>query len=167
MAFDFAPSGWAECNGQLLPVSQYQTLFNLMGTAFGGDGVNTFGIPDLRGRVPVCPGTGPGLEPIAYAEVGGVNATTLLPEHLPAHAHPLQGTSAAGTVGSPDGALPAHAQDASRNAVDLYSTATPDAPMQAGAIGSTGGGQAVTNMQPFLGLRWCIALTGYVFSNWP
>src|SRR5512146_1179478 len=101
-AGNFAPAGWMFCEGQLLPISEWETLFNLIGTTYGGDGQSTFGLPDLRGRIPVHAGAG-----FTLAETGGVESVTLTVSQIPAHSHALMGTSSFATTTSPQGAIPA------------------------------------------------------------
>lgn len=153
--FNFAPIGWAQCNGQLLPISQNTALFSLLGTMYGGDGISTFALPDLRGRVPIHTGQGPGLSSYFQGQVGGTEIVTLLSNQVPAHTHPLIGTSAVGTSDTPTGLLPA------RNAAGepIYGSGAPAA-MGAAAVGLNTGGLPHSNVQPYLTLNWCIALVG-------
>ena len=150
VSFGFAPKGWAQCDGQLLPINQNQALFSLLGTTYGGDGQVNFGLPDLRGRIPIHMGSGHTL-----GERGGEQAHTLSLAEVPTHSHVLNGTSNAGTLiiaaGNLLGASPSQ----------LYQA--PDgnlAAMNTGSIASVGGSQAHQNMQPFLALKFCIALQG-------
>jgi len=149
MSFNFAPQGWAMCNGQLLPINQNQALFSLLGTTFGGDGRVNFALPDLRGNVPIHVGSGHTL-----GEKGGEQAHTLSVAELPTHTHVLNGTNTDGTQAVPIGNLLA------RSATQLYAPATNLQAMNAGSVGNTGGSQAHLNMQPFLILSFCIALQG-------
>jgi microcystin-dependent protein len=151
----FAPKGWALCNGQLLPISQYQALFSLLGTTYGGNGATNFALPDLRGRVPIHAGTGPGLSTHALGEKSGEENHTLSVGEMPAHAHVLRGSSAAGISASPSGMFPAR----SAAQIPRYG-ATPDAALAATAISSVGGNQAHSNLQPSLALNYVIALQG-------
>src|SRR5688500_11443147 len=105
--FDFAPTGWAFCDGQVLPISQNTALFSLLGTTYGGDGKSTFALPDLQGRAPMHPGQGPGLSLRDLGESGGSEAATLLASELPTHSHALSGSSNPATTTDPAGALPA------------------------------------------------------------
>jgi len=148
--FAFPPKGWALCNGQLLPISQNQALFSLLGTTYGGDGRVSFALPDLRGRTPMHMGMGHTL-----GERGGEEAHTLSIAELPTHTHVLSGTSAAGTDPLPTGNLPASSVNALYHAADNGLVAT--AP---GSVPMTGGSQAHLNMQPYLTLSFCIALQG-------
>lgn len=149
MSFVFPPKGWALCNGQLLPINQNQALFSLLGTTFGGDGRVNFGLPDLRGRVPVHVGSG-----FTLGQRGGEQAHTLSIGELPTHPHVLNGTSSTGTVIVPNGNLLA------TTANQLYRQADAPVAMNATAISNTGGSQAHLNMQPFLTISFCIALQG-------
>ncbi len=149
-AGNFAPAGWMFCAGQLLPISENETLFNLIGTTYGGDGQSTFALPDLRGRVPTHFGNG-----FTLAETGGVENVTLTVNQIAAHAHPLLATGSAASSGSPAGAVPAEA-------TKRFYTAMPASPvaMSPSAIGSTGGSQPHDNMQPFLCISFIISLFG-------
>ena len=149
--FDFAPRGWADCDGQLLPINQNQALFALLGTTYGGDGRTTFALPDLRGRVPIHFGSGH-----PQGQRAGEERHTLTTAELPAHAHPTQCSSAAGTSKSPAGNFPA---SESNGAIAVYST-TSNATLNASAVTNAGGGQSHENMQPFLTLTFAIALQG-------
>ena len=153
--FNFNPVGWARCEGQLLPIAQYDTLFNLIGTTYGGDGETTFALPDLRGRAPLSAGQGPGLAGYPQGELGGQETVTLNTTQLPAHSHSAGAKgSPTATSKSPDGAAPAvRATGAS------YGTAA-DLAMTPNTIGNSGGGQAHENCQPYLVSSWCIAVEG-------
>jgi microcystin-dependent protein len=150
MSFEFAPKGWALCNGQLLPINQNQGLFSLLGTTFGGDGRVNFALPDLRTRVPIHVGSGHTL-----GERGGEQAHTLSIAEVPEHAHIAIGTSQDGSVVVPAGAYLAKAAPA-----NPYSVPTNLGALNPGTLGNTGGSQAHLNMQPFLTLNFCIALQG-------
>ncbi len=159
VGFNFAPRGWALCNGQLLAISQYSALFSLLGTTFGGDGRTTFGLPELRGRSIVHVGTGPGLPAITWGEkIGSVTISTgNMPAHT--HAYSVQATTTAANQSTPAGHVPALAEDANRNAINIYSNATPNTALGgATATGSTGSGSQFRN--PMLGIYYCIALQG-------
>ncbi len=157
MAFggNFAPQGWAFCDGSLLPISQYDALFSLIGTTFGGDGQTTFALPDLRGRAPLHQGQGPGLSNYVLGQSGGAQEVTLTVGQLPSHSHPAMGNSGAGTSASPSGAVWAGSP------VAIYGAgAAANVAMSATAISSSGGGQPHDNMLPFVTLSFCIALEG-------
>jgi microcystin-dependent protein len=153
--WNFCPRNSAPLDGQLLSIAQNSALFSLLGTQYGGDGRTTFGLPDMRGRFAMHPGAGPGLSPRQQGQQGGTETNTLTVDQLPAHGHTLNGTSAAANTPSPAGNLPATTgRDSS------YASGSADAAMAAGAIGNTGGGQAVNNMPPFNVVIWCIAVQG-------
>ena len=150
MSFAFAPKGWAQCNGQLLPINQNQALFSLLGTTFGGDGRVNFALPDQRGRTPIHVGGGHTL-----GEKGGEQAHTLSIAELPTHTHVLSGTPNPATAFAPSGSLLyAKATQA------LYGAPSGLVAMNPGCVGNTGGSQAHLNMEPFLVLNFCIALQG-------
>jgi microcystin-dependent protein len=153
-AGNFAPNGWAFCHGQLLAISENEVLFQLIGTTYGGDGQSTFGLPDLRGRVPIHQGQGPGLNNRQLSQAGGAENVTLLASQLPMHGHTQLVSAAPALSRSPQGNLPAIAQG------DLYSTGAPSIAMAASAITQTGGNQPHENMQPYLGLNFIISLFG-------
>ncbi|CAB5660412.1 Phage Tail Collar Domain [Delftia tsuruhatensis] len=148
-SFNFAPKGWAICNGQLLPINQNQGLFSLLGTSYGGDGRVTFALPDLRARMPMHQGIG-----YTQGQSGGEAAHTLTLAEMPAHTHALQATTATGQATSPAGTsnLPA----ASRG----HYAQSGDATLHSSTLASVGGGQAHLNMPPFLVLNFCISLVG-------
>ncbi len=152
--FNFAPRGWALCDGQLLPISQYSALFSLLGTAFGGDGRTTFALPDLRGRVPVHVGNGPGLSPIRWGDKSGAESMTLTVVNLPSHSHALVGTNATADQAQPGGNALAQSSE------DQYAAAAPGDAMRAGSVGSAGGNQAFNIRNPFVGIYYSIALQG-------
>jgi microcystin-dependent protein len=152
----FAPKGWALCNGQLLPINQNQALFSLLGTTYGGNGQTSFALPDLRDRVPIHFGQGPGLTPRSLGERSGAVTHTLLLTEYPNHTHGMRVSSALASLVSPTGAYPA------RNPAGYtqYAPAPPDALMSDSAVGLVGGNQPHVNMQPYLGLHFVIALQG-------
>jgi microcystin-dependent protein len=156
VSWNYPPKGWAFCNGQLLSISQNQALFSLLGTTYGGNGVTTFALPDLRGRVPVHFGQGPGLSSRSLGERAGETAHTLTPQEVPIHGHGIQASSGIATSVLPAGMFPA------RNAASLpqYALASGDVAMAAGMVGTTGGGQPHENAQPFLVINFAIALVG-------
>lgn len=154
-AGNFAPRGWAFCNGQLLAISTNTALFSLLGTQYGGDGRTTFGLPDLRGRVPIGPGQGPGLSSYQIGQKIGSEQTVLTTANLPSHSHSLNGSSTPGTSSSPNGNVPA----VNRDGILHYGTQA-DASMSSASIANTGGNQPINNIQPVLGMHYCIALQG-------
>jgi microcystin-dependent protein len=154
-AGNFAPTGWALCNGQLLAISSNTALFSLLGTQYGGNGVSTFGLPDLRGRAPVHFGQGPGLANYSQGQVGGEEGHTLAPAEMPSHTHTAYGDSSNGSSDVPTGLLPA------RNAAGIPSFgATASATLSGTYIAPAGSNQPHNNMPPFLVMNYCIALQG-------
>lgn len=158
-AGNFAPKGWALCNGQIMPISQNTALFSLLGTTYGGNGTTTFALPDLRGRAPMQQGQGPGLSPRVLGELGGEESVTLLSTEMPAHTHPVTATTAQGTTGSPSNARWATTR-IGRQGVYAYSTAAPDQDMSPFASGISGGSQPHNNMPPYVVINYIIALEG-------
>lgn len=156
---NFAPTGWALCNGQLLPINQNQALFSILGTTYGGDGKTTFGLPDLRGRVPMHAGNGPGLSPRNLGESSGTETVALTVQQIPLHTHPLMGSGQPGATDNPEGALPAAVVDSSGTGISAYSS-QPNTAMSPQAIGPSGGGQPHTNLQPYQCINFIIALDG-------
>jgi microcystin-dependent protein len=152
------PKGWALCDGQVLPIQGNAALHSLLGNRFGGDGVKTFALPDLRGRVPLHHGQGPGLTDRPLGQQGGEAATYLKPDELPAHTHAAQCAGVAGSA-SPAGQVWATAAGPTPEGTLLYAN-VPDTPMSAALVGATGGGQPHNNMQPSLALNFIIALQG-------
>jgi microcystin-dependent protein len=155
-AGNFAPQGWAFCNGQLLAINQNQALFSLLGTTYGGDGITNFALPDLRGRAPVHFGQGVGLSNYVLGQPGGSENTTLLLNNVPIHNHPLHATSEAGTTSAPAGAYLGNTGALDRE----YNISGTVVSMNAGAIGTAGGSQPFNNLQPYLALNFIIALQG-------
>ena len=151
-AGNFAPAGWMFCEGQLLPISEYETLFNLIGTTYGGDGQSTFALPDLRGRLPIHMGSG-----FTLAETGGVEEVTLTVQQIPAHSHPLLATSNFSSTASPQGNVPAALNVVN---VDPYGSDQPVDVVIATSVGSAGGSQPHTNFQPYLCVDFIISLFG-------
>ncbi len=152
----FAPSGWAECNGQLLPIASYTALFSIIGTTYGGDGQTTFALPDLRGRVPLGEGQGPGLTNRPLGQSLGSETNLLAIANLPAHSHDVNALSADGTSNNPNGNYPA----GTKLLDPEYGSTPPNVIMNTNMIGDTGGNQAVNNMQPFQTVTFIIALVG-------
>lgn len=153
-AGSFAPLGWMFCQGQMLSIAEHEVLFQLIGTTYGGDGQNTFALPDLRGRVPLHQGQGPGLSPRNIGEMAGVETVTLTPAQLPAHSHVLQASAATATVTTPGGALLAP------TAVASYDNGAASTAMAAAAVGTAGGNQPHENMAPTLAISYIISLFG-------
>jgi microcystin-dependent protein len=151
-AGNFAPAGWMFCEGQLLPISEYETLFNLIGTTYGGDGQSTFALPDLRGRIPLHIGNG-----FTLAETGGVETVTVTVQQIPAHSHPLLATVSQGAQNPP--AQQSLAQSPTQNAFP-YGTDVPPATLNPGSISPVGGSQPHNNFQPYLCVDFIISLFG-------
>lgn len=149
-AGNFAPAGWMFCEGQLLPISEYETLFNLIGTTYGGDGQSTFALPDLRGRVPLHFGNG-----FTLAETGGVEEVTLTVSQIPAHSHPFLASLDIASQRDPTGNVLAQLNNA-----ELYSPIPGSTPLSPAAMGSTGGSQPHSNFQPYLCVDFIISLFG-------
>ncbi|MBB6634753.1 phage tail protein [Cohnella thailandensis] len=154
----FAPQGWAFCFGQVLKTIENQALFTVIGNMYGGDGRDTFQLPDLRGRAPMHWGQGPGLTSRSLGVVGGETTVNLTLDQMPVHNH-LPGTHSAANETSPVGAIWATTQKVGKASPKAYSNVG-SVPMNPLAIGSTGGSQAHNNMQPFLELNFIIALEG-------
>jgi microcystin-dependent protein len=157
--FNFAPRGWAMCAGQLLPISQNSALFALLGTMYGGDGIQTFGLPDLRGRVAVGMGNGPGLSPYNQGQMAGSETVTLLQTEMPMHNHLLNVSGSGATSTTPSGNVLAVSALPDESPVNTYGP-TPNATANPQAIGMAGGNQPHQNIQPYLALNYCIALEG-------
>src|SRR5687768_2992746 len=167
--FNFAPKGWAFCNGQILPISQNTALFSLLGTTYGGDGKSTFALPDLEGRAAMHPGQGQGLSLRDLGEMSGVESITLLQSEIPLHTHALQAVAADATVADPNGALLAQGAwsfQGNGGTVAIYTTDVVNTQMAVNALGLTGGGLPHNSMQPSLTLTFRIALQG-IFPQRP
>jgi microcystin-dependent protein len=149
-AGNFAPAGWLFCEGQLLPISENETLFNLIGTTYGGDGESTFALPDLRGRLPAHQGNG-----FVLAETGGAEEITLTAQQIPAHSHPLLAANALGNDPNPQGNLLAES-----SVVSMYQAGAPATAMAPQSVGPVGGSQPHTNFQPYLCVDFIISLFG-------
>jgi microcystin-dependent protein len=173
VGFNFAPLGYALCNGQLVAIAENTALFQLLGTQFGGDGVNTFALPDLRGRVPVAQGQGSGLSSYVMGQTGGAESVTLTAGQMPQHTHAIdasgltakaKSSSSPGDRQTPVGNVPA----AATGLTVPYGSGSPNANMSSGAIAfsgaitvaNAGGGQPHDNRQPYLTLNFCIATEG-------
>lgn len=149
-AGNFAPAGWMFCEGQLLPISENEVLFQLIGTTYGGDGQSTFALPDLRGRLPLHQGNG-----FILAENGGAEEITLTVQQIPSHSHPLLASATTGNQTSPAGTLPANSFN-----ITPYINDAPNSNMSAQAITAIGGSQPHTNFQPYLCINFIISLFG-------
>jgi microcystin-dependent protein len=148
---NFAPAGWAFCNGALLPISENDVLFNLIGTTYGGDGQNTFALPNLQSRIPIHVGPG-----YALGQAGGAESVTLTASQIPAHSHVPQANSAAGGQQSPANGLWASSNPSLNN----YSTTAPSVAMAPNALGPSGGSQPHDNMVPYLAVNFILSLFG-------
>ena len=151
VAFGYAPRNWAMCNGQFMPINQNQALFSLLGTMYGGNGQTTFALPDLRGQTPIHVGGSFNVQ----GQKGGEQAHTLSQSEMPLHTHVMNGTKTTATLDGPAGNLLG-----ALATLNAYSSGGALQPMAAGTVGNAGGSQAHLNMQPFLTLTFCIALTG-------
>lgn len=155
--FNFAPSGWAWCDGQILPLSQNTALFSLLGTTYGGNGMSNFALPDLQGSAPMHFGQGPGLSLRDLGESGGSETVTLLESEIPSHSHTLRGSNEDGVQGS----VSASVALSSSVGGQLYrDPAASLVPMASESLPVVGGGQPHNNMMPYLTLYFCIALQG-------
>jgi len=161
--FNFAPKGWAFCDGQLLPLSQNTALFSLLGTTYGGDGKSNFALPDMQGNAPMHPGQGPGLSLHDLGETGGAQTASLLGSEITAHSHAWKASAADATAASP-----AANQVGLPSGLNMYAPAAgaPLVPLSPNALTPAGGDQPHNNMQPYLTLNFCIALQG-VFPQRP
>ena len=157
-AGNFAPSGWALCNGQLLPISQNTALFSLLGTNYGGNGTSTFGLPNLQGSAPLGYGQGPGLSSRALGQTGGEQTVKLLATQIPSHTHTAQAATAGG-LDAPTANVWGESQ-LGKTPLNIYSPGPGNVSMNAGAIAGTGGSQAHNNLPPYLCVTFIIALTG-------
>jgi microcystin-dependent protein len=149
-AGNFAPAGWMFCEGQLLPISEYETLFNLIGTTYGGDGQSTFALPDLRGRIPLHFGNG-----FTLAETGGVETVTLTVSQIPSHSHPFIATTNISDANSVSNNLLSQPP-----VIEEYFAAAPSVALNPSSIGATGGSQPHDNFQPYLCVDFIISLFG-------
>ena len=153
--FNFAPKGWAFCDGQILPLSQNTALFSLLGTTYGGDGKSNFALPDMQGNAPMHPGQGPGLSLHDLGETGGSETVSLLESEIPSHSHPLTASAADGISTSP-----ANQMFAQGVGVSQWGTIAPNTQLADTALAPAGGDQPHNNLQPYLTLNFCIALQG-------
>lgn len=157
--YTFAPDGWLDCDGSLQSIATNEYLYQLLGTTYGGDGINTFALPDLRGRVPIHQGTGPGLSPYGLGQMAGTETVTLLPNQIPSHTHPFAAVdiSANGNTPGPKVQLGSVSGDT------LYTndiTGVASAALAAGAVDAFGGSQPHDNTMPTLAVRFCICTAG-------
>jgi microcystin-dependent protein len=150
--FNFAPRGWAMCNGQLLSIAQNTALFSLLGTTYGGNGQTTFALPNLQSRIPLHFGQGPGLSQYDLGQQAGEETVTLISTQMPQHNHLLNASSAVKLNTTPAGS--------GLGAAQIYTTAALDSVLNPQEIGFTGGSQPHDNLQPYLAINWCIALEG-------
>jgi microcystin-dependent protein len=156
-AGNFAPAGWMFCEGQLLPISENDALFILIGTTYGGDGETTFALPDLRGRLPIHQGTGTGLSTYTLGEAGGVEQVTLTVNQIPTHSHQLVGTGNFATSASPQGNAPAASSVVN---VAAYGTDQPISAVSPSSVAPVGGSQPHENFHPYLCINYIISLFG-------
>lgn len=154
-AGNFAPQGWMLCNGQLLPIAQYDALFNLIGTTYGGDGVTTFALPDLRGRVPIHVGQGPGLSGTVLGERGGSEVVTVTTSQLPQHTHLVSVSAAPGTSESPANGVPSEGPDG----IPAYGGAA-SGTLNPSTVAVSGGSQPHNNVKPYTVVNYIIAVEG-------
>ena len=154
--FNFAPKGWAFCDGQLLPLSQNTALFSLLGTTYGGDGKSNFALPDMQGNAPMHPSQGPGLSLHDLGETGGSQTVTLLQSEIPSHSHSMMASNSDSISQSPAASLLAGGV----GGISLYGAPPPQVQLSVNAIAPVGGGLPHNNMMPYLTLNFCIALQG-------
>jgi microcystin-dependent protein len=155
-AGNFAPAGWAFCDGSLVPISENETLFNLIGTTYGGDGQETFAYPNLQGKIPIHTGQGPGItQNYVLAETGGVEQVNLTAQQIPNHTHSLVGSTDVANSADPTSNILARSPQ-----MKAFINATPSALMDSGMVGSAGGSQPHDNLQPFLCVNFIISLFG-------
>lgn len=163
-AGSFAPQNWAYCDGSLLSISQYSALYSILGTTYGGNGTTNFALPDLRGRVAVGAGNGPGLSPRVPGQRAGTENVTLTQQQMPAHTHLQQFSSGAATSSAPAGNVLAQTNGTTGDeqvvAVNAYGAATTLVPGSPAAIGAAGGSQPLGIMPPFMGMNYIICLNG-------
>ncbi|WP_417726313.1 phage tail protein [Roseovarius sp.] len=166
VGYDFCPRGWLSAEGQILAISQNTPLFALIGTTYGGNGTTTFGLPDLRGRVAMGQGTGPGLSQRMQGQVFGTQAVTLTPNQLPSHRHTVNANNLDGDLPGPGGKLLAAAPPNGAGSETIYSDQPATVTMSAAMIGTTGQSQPFNVQDPSLVVRYCIAAEG-VFPQRP
>ena len=159
--FNWAPKQWAQCDGQILAIQQNTALFALIGTYYGGNGTVTFGLPDLRGRVPIHQGTDSGGDVYVIGEQGGAASVTLNSSQIPLHAHSFMGSSAQSTANQPvAGVALAKAYKASGTVPTFYGAMATPQPLNPASVSPYGQHGSHSNMQPYLAINWCIALAG-------
>jgi len=158
--FDYAPIGWAFCDGELLPTAQYQALFAVIGTIYGGDGQNNFGVPNLKARIPIMFGQGQGLSPYPITAAGGVTEVTLTTSQIPSHNHQMVCTNNAATTNIPAGYYPSKHMDDLKGYMYRKDPGVLDAQFSPNAVTSDGSNQPHSNLQPYLPLNFCIATEG-------
>ena len=158
VGFNFAPSGWVLCNGQLLSISEFSALFQLLGTTYGGDGVNTFGVPDLRGRSPLGQGTGPGLPTAVLGQMAGSESVTLTGQQIASHAHPLMASSAQGNLSKP--ATTTVLANQANGQVFMYGSVAATVSLAPSSIGPAGSNLPHENRQPFNTVNYIISTVG-------
>lgn len=154
VGFNFAPEGWAPCDGRILAITEYEALFSLIGNTFGGDGQETFALPDLRSRIPIHAGQGPGLTNRVPGEAGGSEQVTLTAQNLPTHDHPLIGSGSAATNEQPQGNV------TGQTTTNIYGNLPPFQQLNVRAVVPSGGSQPHDNLQPFLVVNFIISLFG-------
>src|SRR5262245_59372960 len=154
-AGNFAPNGWMFCEGQTLPISENEVLFQLIGTTYGGDGEETFNLPNLASRVPIHMGTGPDGTTYQLGEMAGTEQETLTTQQIPSHTHPMVVSTGPGNVNAPNGNLPSQSPS-----IQYLIDDTPNTPMNAAAVSPAGGSQPHENIQPFLCINFIISLFG-------
>ena len=159
VGFNFAPQGWAICDGQILPIESNTALFSLLGTQYGGDGRTNFALPNFQGCVPVHQGNGPGLSPYYVGQSGGEETVSLVTSQIPGHTHQAMFSDKAGTTLNPSNGVPA-VPVANARYTNLYTTAAPNVMMDAAALAPTGGSQPHNNLGPYLTVNFIIALEG-------
>jgi microcystin-dependent protein len=158
--FNFAPMGWAPCDGRVMNIAQNSALYALLGVTYGGNGTTTFNLPDLRGRVAISQGQGPGLTTYGIGTQVGSETVAITQNQMPAHAHAAMASTSAATEACPTGAVLAAPQDSQAAPGTGYIKAAPNVTMAPAAIGNTGQGQGHENRQPTLVVNFCIALQG-------
>ena len=158
--FNFAPQGWAFCAGQLLPIQQNTALFSLLGTTYGGNGVQTFGLPNLQSRVPIGMGTGPGLSNYVIGQSGGTENVTLLTTQIPAHTHQMTASGDIPTLNAASGNSLASSPRGGTQMPNVYAAGFTTPVTMGSTTSQAGGNQPHSNIQPYLAINYCIALQG-------